>query len=475
MTKNDKLNFQKNLITQLLNDKDESEENEYLQAFRSLFYGDFIDFAKAYDALVDEKQMILKLQNIEKELKNTTLRSEIYKKNIIAVVGGFNSGKSAFISSFFADKTLSLPLSSKPSTAIATFVLAGEKTKLVGVSSNGNRVDLSELDPQIHSKISHDFIKGFGFKLKKIMPFMVLQAPLIKNCEHLCFIDTPGYGSTQDDEKSAKEFLNDTNALILLKGANNGATLQEDDEKFLKSLDLSGKKLFVMLTKAELESEPEKIINYIVGQLDDWKIDFEGVSACYVTEEGLKIVFSYPKKLTLYEFLENFLGTKKEVTKSQRDLMIKLDEVYETYAKAMKDDLERNKNSRSSKLDGIIDNITNITNPNKKDESILKLDSIISQMKVVVDELFGKRLDMPLSNSIQKNENKKNTKETKMIHPKPFIATCSKCSAVKFIAPKNDALSLDEITPHCEKCGESMQAGVNALVSLAKSIFKPKK
>ena len=62
-----------------------------------------------------------------------------------------------------------------------------------------------------------------------------------------------------------------------------------------------------------------------------------------------------------------------------------------------------------------------------------------------------------------------------MIHPKPFIATCSKCSAVKFIAPKNDALSLDEITPHCEKCGESMQAGVNALVSLAKSIFKPKK
>ena len=87
--------------------------------------------------------------------------------------------------------------------------------------------------------------------------------------------------------------------------------------------------------------------------------------------------------------------------------MIKLDEVYETYAKAMKDDLERNKNSRSSKLDGIIDNITNITNPNKKDESILKLDNIISQMKVVVDELFGKRLDMPLSNSIQKNENKK--------------------------------------------------------------------
>lgn len=63
-----------------------------------------------------------------------------------------------------------------------------------------------------------------------------------------------------------------------------------------------------------------------------------------------------------------------------------------------------------------------------------------------------------------------------MIRPKPFIAACKKCGKVKFIAPKSDALSsLDEIAPHCEKCGESMQSGVNALVSLAKSIFKSKK
>ena len=53
-----------------------------------------------------------------------------------------------------------------------------------------------------------------------------------------------------------------------------------------------------------------------------------------------------------------------------------------------------------------------------------------------------------------------------MTPPKPFIATCPKCGKVKFIAPKSDALSsLDEIAPHCEKCGLPMRKGLKGLLS----------
>ena len=44
-----------------------------------------------------------------------------------------------------------------------------------------------------------------------------------------------------------------------------------------------------------------------------------------------------------------------------------------------------------------------------------------------------------------------------MIAPKPFIAICKKCGKIRLIAPKSDALSLDELFPRCKKCGEPMQ------------------
>lgn len=64
------------------------------------------------------------------------------------------------------------------------------KCKLLGVSNEGVEVNLSALDKEIHSKLAHGFIEKFGFKLKKLMPFMVFQIALDDEFKHLCFIDT---------------------------------------------------------------------------------------------------------------------------------------------------------------------------------------------------------------------------------------------------------------------------------------------
>lgn len=182
-TKVKDLSFKNEFVAKLLS---AGQKNEILQRFHSLLYKDFMDFANKDNSLANEAQAFAMLQDIEKELELISIYPELYSKAIIAVGGGFSSGKSAFISSFIDDDIM-LPISVKPTTAISTFVISNPKIKLNAFSKDGTSVNLSELDPQIHSKISHDFIKGFGFKLKKIMPFMVLQAPLVKNCEHLCF------------------------------------------------------------------------------------------------------------------------------------------------------------------------------------------------------------------------------------------------------------------------------------------------
>ena len=54
-----------------------------------------------------------------------------------------------------------------------------------------------------------------------------------------------------------------------------------------------------------------------------------------------------------------------------------------------------------------------------------------------------------------------------MIAPKPFVAVCKKCGKVKIIAPKSDVLSVSDICPHCDKCGEPMQKGFGGAFSKA--------
>lgn len=95
---NNNLNFQHQLIAKLLSDK---EPNEDLARFRKLLNEDFMDFANQDDSLANEAEMLLKLQNIEKELVIASTCPQIYNKAIIAVAGTFSSGKSTFISSFF--------------------------------------------------------------------------------------------------------------------------------------------------------------------------------------------------------------------------------------------------------------------------------------------------------------------------------------------------------------------------------------
>ena len=399
--------FQQKLIAKLLSDKD---KNEHLQAFGKLLYKDFMDFANADDSLANEAEMILRLQSIEKELQLAVSCADIYTKNIIAVAGSFSSGKSAFISSFFADKNYALPQSINPSTAISTFVLAGESVGLIGVSNEGDRVNLSELDGEIHKKIAHDLIKNFGFRLKKLMPFMMLTAPLQDSTKHLCFIDTPGYSpaaneQTKDDETSAKEFLKDANALIWLISAQAG-TISQADLEFLKGLDLGGKRLFVVLNKADLKpaSQLKEVAEQVAQTLENEGLDFDGISA-YNSKKGEEVLF---ERLSL----SDFLSAQNEATNLHKSLVARLYEVKAIYEKAIKekqakrDKIKNQLHSLKLDLSGAVDDERQFSrikeiqryfeNDGKVKESLAKLEKTITAMKNVIDKIFGKSLEMPL-------------------------------------------------------------------------------
>ncbi len=400
---NNSLNFQRKLIAKLLSDK---EPNADLARFRKLLNEDFMDFANQDDSLANEAEMVLKLQNIEKELVVVSTCPQIYNKEIIAVAGVFSAGKSAFISSLFKDESVSLPQDTRASTAISTFVISEKQCKLLGVSNEGVEVNLSALDKEIHAKLKHEFIEKFGFKLKKLMPFMVFQIALNDEFGHLCFIDTPGInapneGFTSDDEKNAKEFLDDAGALLWLINITDGV-IAKKSLTFLKNLD-ERKKLFIVLNRADLktESELKEIINKIKQALEDNFIDFEGISA-YSAEKKREYLF---ETMSLKEFLRTF----KAEQNLQKELVNQLDEVFDEYKKAILKKSEKRKQIQnklhSFGIDLIEMNLDNEANfeklnqiklyfddDDKAKSSIQKLEEIRQEMKSAIDALFGRHL-----------------------------------------------------------------------------------
>lgn len=407
---NNSLNFQRKLIAKLLSDK---EPNADLARFRKLLNEDFMDFANQDDSLANEAEMVLKLQNIEKELVVVSTCPQIYNKEIIAVAGTFSSGKSTFISSFFDDIKISLPQALEPSTAISTFVINETKCELLGVSNESVEVNLSALDKEIHSKLAHGFIEKFGFKLKKLMPFMVFQIALDDELKHLCFIDTPGInapdkGFTSNDEKNAKEFLDDADALIWVVRLKSGG-ISDDDLRFLNGLDLSQKKLFIVLNRADdLPPQQHKnIIELTAETLDNHCIEFEGISA-YSSLERKEYLF---EKMSLKEFLRTF-EPKQNL---QKKFLAQLNELFQAYETAI---LEKRKKRKEIKgklhsfelelLNSAFDDenifcklnkIKRYFDDKKEDSSLETLEKIINQMKDAINAIFGKHFDMPLPNS----------------------------------------------------------------------------
>ena len=68
---------------------------EYLEVLKN----DFMEFANKESSLKEEAAALLILMNIGDKLKEISSYPEFYNKKIIAVGGGFSSGKSEFISS----------------------------------------------------------------------------------------------------------------------------------------------------------------------------------------------------------------------------------------------------------------------------------------------------------------------------------------------------------------------------------------
>ncbi len=389
------------LIARILNAK---IENEGLIQYQSILDNEFLEFANEVDSLKGEALALLALQEIQKELQLVASFPSLFQKTMVAVGGGFSTGKSTFLNNLLNLK-LKLPEDISPTTAIPTYCLKGKREVLMGRSQSGGMVELP------HLAFDRAFLDSLGFNLKEIMPFMLLSAPSMP-FEFLCFIDTPGFnpgnqGYTSEDKEASKEYLRHAQHILWLINCECGE-IQRDDLDYLQDLYREGKKVFIVLSRADrrTKSQLEEIANKIKETLEDHDIEFLGICAHSSTRYQEYKEFS--EKSPVFNSLEKFLKKLNKRSEKQKEILGVLYNVHSMYERAIKQDASQfkryQKTLHSIKLDLIQKGFDDFNNDafnrikslneefsqqeQSKRENLAQLNEVINLFKESIDAVF---------------------------------------------------------------------------------------
>ncbi len=391
------------LIARVLNAK---MENKGLAEYQQILDNEFLEFASGVDSLKEKEIALLTLQEIKKELQLVASYPSLFQKSMVAVGGGFSAGKSSFLNHLLG-LSLKLPEDINPTTAIPTYCLKGKKEVLMGFSQNGGMVELP------HLTFDHKFLNSLGFNLKEIMPSMLLSAPSVP-FEFLCFIDTPGFNSsnqgyTGGDRQASEEYLANAKYILWLISCERGG-IEKSDLDYLQELYEEGKQVFIVLSRADLRTKRqlEEIAVQIKETLEDDGIEFLGIGA--YSSKRYQEIKEFSEKSPIFDSLEKFLMKLNKKSEKQNEILSVLYDVHLAYEKAIEQDAEKFKRYQkalhSIKLDLMQKGFDDFSDASfnkieslkkefseqeqSKRENLAQLNQVINLFKKSIDKVFDR-------------------------------------------------------------------------------------
>lgn len=246
-----------NLLLQLMRRPEATHSQHVLNDLSLLINNDYIQLSNQ-DHYPNKAQVFKDLLALQHALEYLAYFPHLAHKQIVGVGGGFSAGKSRFLNSLIGQKLL--PEALEPTTAIASFITAGEQESIHALNQF---YALVTLDHDALQAISHDFQRqykhlGTDIGFAHILRLLMLELPNFA-WQNIAFLDTPGYSKADaeqqlvNDNQLALSQLKEADAIIWLINAKNG-TIRQDDIVFLNALD-HGKPIFFVLTQADLVNQ----------------------------------------------------------------------------------------------------------------------------------------------------------------------------------------------------------------------------
>lgn len=311
-------------------------------AFNEVLKERFLPFIQTLEVYDNEIDAVIRLNEVASQLHLIESFDRFEKKTLVVVSGGFSSGKSSFINSLL-NAHVQLPVGVQPITAIPTYVIHSEKARITGRNKHGGEFDIAE---EVYAQLSHEFVARFGFRLRDLLPFIVLEVPLEKY-PHLAFIDLPGYnpgsraGATEQDESSASELVSRAQYLLWVIGLDSNGTIAESDIDFLRSHLPEGARVYIILNKADLKplSDIEDIMRNVSETLLMEGIAFDGISA-YNSRKHEEVAFEGKS-------LWDILGEWNCPRNAYLPLLYEVNAIFSSYDELLTEDIQARERQRS--------------------------------------------------------------------------------------------------------------------------------
>ena len=313
-------------IQEILSAKEISTEDtqklyKRINTFESFVKGSYLDLNSylynSYDnipwkefigkqAIAPKKQYVI--DNCD-QWTATKRKSWLDGKRTIAFVGEFSAGKTSIVNRILTQDNPDipkLPVSTKATTAIPTYIAGGSVVSYSFISGDGRRKEILEETFKKVSKEVLDQIKGVSSLIKYFV--MTYKNP---NLNGLSILDTPGFNSNDSEDRDRTiDVINECDALFWVFDVNAG-TVNRSSISIIK--EKLNKPLYIVINKVDTKSESEiqKVEELIQKTLEEEGLKIEQFIR-FSSKASIEDIMTPIHNVKKIESRENFISEIKE-------------------------------------------------------------------------------------------------------------------------------------------------------------------